>query len=75
MVSRWRADTGRASPELPEGEWYACPLCQTLFTIDELDTRNLTKEHVPPRSIGGREMVLTCRQCNNSAGATFDAHL
>ena len=61
--------------ELPEGNWYGCPLCQTFFTIDELATKNLTKEHVPPRSIGGREMVLTCRQCNNRAGSTFDAHL
>ena len=65
----------KLAPELPEGEWYACPLCQTFFTIDELDTKNLTKEQVPPRSIGGREMVLTCRQCNNRAGATFDAHM
>ena len=61
--------------ELPEGDWYACPLCQTCFTIDELATKNLTKEHVPPRSVGGREMVLTCRQCNNRSGFTFDAHM
>jgi HNH endonuclease len=61
--------------ELPAGEWYACPLCKTFFTIDELATKNLTKEHVPPRSVGGREMVLTCRQCNNSAGSTFDAQM
>jgi hypothetical protein len=63
-------DTG-----LPDGEWYACPLCQTLFTIEELDAKNLTKEHVPPRSVGGREMVLTCRQCNNRAGSSFDVHM
>lgn len=63
------------APGLPEGEWYGCPLCQTFFTIDELDTKILTKEHVPPRSVGGREMVLTCRPCNNRAGATFDAHM
>lgn len=61
--------------ELATGLWYMCPLCMTLYTVDEVDTHGLTVEHVPPRSIGGRPLVLTCRACNNGAGHRLDAHL
>src|SRR5439155_25942538 len=54
---------------------YACPLCRAVFSLTDLEAKVLTREHVPPASIGGREMVLTCRPCNNRAGSTFDAHL
>jgi hypothetical protein len=30
-------------------------------------------EHVPPRSVGGRELLLTCTACNNTAGTKLDA--
>jgi hypothetical protein len=46
-----------------------------LYTVDEIDTNGLTLEHVPPRSVGGRPLVLTCRPCNNGAGHRLDAHL
>lgn len=61
-------------PGLPP-QSYACPLCRAAFTLADLEAKVLTREHVPPASIGGREMVLTCRRCNNRAGSTFDAHL
>jgi hypothetical protein len=35
------------------------------FHEDEID--QLTFEHVPPRSLGGRELVLTCHNCNKRA--------
>lgn len=44
---------------------YVCPLCLTGFYEDELD--QLTFEHVPPRSLGGRELILTCSNCNEHA--------
>ena len=35
----------------------------------------MTFEHVPPRSQGGKELVLTCSTCNSQAGSSIDAHL
>ena len=35
---------------------------------------SLLAEHVPPESLGGRELLLTCRSCNNSSGTKLDAH-
>lgn len=36
---------------------------------------SLSVEHVPPESLGGRPLVLTCKPCNSSAGAGLDAHV
>jgi hypothetical protein len=33
-----------------------------------------TLEDVPPKSVGGRPLLLTCVRCNGSAGATLDWH-
>ena len=49
---------------------YACPLCMQGFQ----SPNQFTREHVPPRAVGGREMVLTCAPCNNTAGAEMDSH-
>lgn len=54
---------------------YACPLCRTAFPREALDTGSLTLEHVPPDSIDGRGIVLTCHQCNSKAGHTIEAQL
>lgn len=61
-------------------EFYYCPLCGRGFPRAALDTdapqdRRLTEEHVPPKSQGGRPLVLTCWDCNNTAGYTVDAAL
>jgi len=65
---------------LPEG--YLCPLCYegdgkpfTLYLPDALNMELLSEEDVPPRSIGGRRIVLTCKDCNCTAGHTIDAEL
>ena len=52
---------------------YPCPICLTPFTFDALTDGRLTSEHVPPESAGGRDLVLTCKECNNSAGTKLDA--
>jgi hypothetical protein len=59
----------------PTGEdWYLCPLClDVMLTVEEFGTNELTVEHVPPKALGGHELVLTCRTCNNHAGSKFDA--
>lgn len=52
---------------------YPCPICLTPFTTDALANGRLSLEHVPPKSVGGHELVLTCKCCNNTAGAKLDA--
>lgn len=50
---------------------YVCPIC--LRGFEGLD--DLTEEHVPPKSIGGKVLCLTCRECNCGAGHAVDAHV
>lgn len=52
---------------------YPCPICLTPFTVDAIADGRLSSEHVPPESVGGHELVLTCKRCNNSAGTKVDA--
>lgn len=47
---------------------YLCPLCYRWYP----EVGQLTLEHVPPAGLGGRELILTCRQCNSTAGAMVD---
>jgi hypothetical protein len=54
---------------------YVCPLCfpiNRVFLREAIDTGELTLEHVPPDALGGRELVLTCSECNKRAGAMLD---
>lgn len=44
-----------------------CPICGT--------GGDLTDEHVPPKSVGGRTLTGTCGHCNHNAGSTIDADL
>ena len=72
----WRAHVDHLglAADVPAGEWYACPLCTDLYDADEVEPGGgLTREHVPPQAVGGKELLLTCRLCNNKAGHTFDA--
>ena len=51
-------------------EAYCCPICGGFKSIDEL-----TLEHVPPKSMGGKEIILTCKACNNEAGSNIDLNI
>jgi HNH endonuclease len=64
----------RVRPGLYDHPTYPCPICLTTFTIEALAQKQLSAEHVPPESLGGRELLLTCRSCNNSSGTKLDAH-
>ena len=64
---------GRGDLLPPEGMYYTCPCClRGLYSHGA--AHKLTIEHVPPETLGGRPMLLTCAQCNSNAGANFDAH-
>jgi hypothetical protein len=53
---------------------YVCPLCDRGYRRNAIIEGQLTAEHVPPDSFGGRELVLTCKECNDAAGFDVDAH-
>lgn len=53
------------------GEHYMCPLCMKSFE----DVTELTEEDVPQKSLGGKRITLTCKQCNNTCGSDIDIHL
>jgi len=50
---------------------YICPLCLNEFT----QLRALSREHVPPKSIGGKVICLTCHDCNSTTGHQIDTHM
>ncbi|KAB1157967.1 HNH endonuclease [Flavobacterium luteum] len=50
-----------------------CPICQRYF--DKKDNSLLTFDHNPPKSLGGKDGVLTCETCNNEAGHKIDKEL
>lgn len=55
--------------------FYICPLCVRGFPIEALADGRLTLEHVPPKSSGGKELVLTCKNCNHHSGENMDDHM
>jgi hypothetical protein len=59
---------------LPPGDYYACPCCLWIFPRQALAAKALTLEDVPPKALGGRELTLTCHECNHGSGADFDSH-
>ena len=54
------------------GPHYICPICRDLIPRPDAFER-ATFEDVPPKSFGGRPLVLTCKRCNNLAGTLLDA--
>jgi hypothetical protein len=54
---------------------YICPLCfpdDRVFFRGAVEGSDLTLEHAPPKSLDGRELALTCQDCNKRAGSTLD---
>ncbi|MGH2664843.1 HNH endonuclease [Flavobacterium sp.] len=50
-----------------------CPLCTQYYGEDKYE--QLTLEHNPPNSLGGKDNILTCKQCNNSSGSKIDSEI
>lgn len=60
------------------GPHYACPICLDFFPLDSLDQNSpnpLTFEDIPPKSLSGKPLLLTCKNCNNQSGSELDIHL
>ena len=63
---------------LPFDKTYLCPICLRPFSASDLsdDAPNmLTLDDAPPKSLGGRASVLTCKSCNSTCGHEIDFHL
>jgi hypothetical protein len=55
---------------------YFCPQCLGGFPIEAVDhPGGLTLDHAPPKSVGGRKIVLTCWRCNNDSGRRLDSEM
>lgn len=54
---------------------YICPICGNLFDKESLGNKTLTIDHVPPKSIGGKPLVLTCESCNKDLGSKLDSQI
>lgn len=54
-----------------------CPLCLRTFgrgAIADPSDDGLSIEHIIPFSLGGKEITLTCRHCNNRTASDVEAH-
>lgn len=67
----------QVNPDIPDIVF--CPLCADakwyFFTRDDLKTRKITEEHVPPQKLGGKVRTLTCKSCNNNQGSQLEKQL
>jgi hypothetical protein len=58
------------------GKLYFCPLCYMYFLFHQLNECGndnfLTLEHNPPKKMGGKATILTCKKCNNTNGERND---
>jgi hypothetical protein len=52
---------------------YFCPICTIGYAEASTINGELTLEDVPPKSIGGKPILLTCKECNSGSGHKIDA--
>jgi HNH endonuclease len=64
-----RATASLSSILAPSVQGYLCPICLKFIP----NINDLTIEHVPPKSLGGKKLCLTCRTCNSTAGHSIDS--
>lgn len=51
---------------------FMCPLCLRTFSRDQVRT-DLSKAHIIPQFLGGRDWTLACRTCNNKVGTEIES--
>ena len=64
--------------ELKHEKTYICPICLDQFSeaaLDQSVENTLSLEDAPPKSLGGKAKILTCKKCNNTCGHEIDKHL
>lgn len=61
--------------DFPVKGYYVCPLFMKTFNLHELGDKIgelLTLEDVPPKSLGGSPVLVTCKKCNSTCGHDID---
>lgn len=58
---------------------FLCPICLSSFNLEKIEDNELQNlvslEDVPPKSIGGKPILVTCKECNNICGHDIDVFL
>ncbi len=75
LFQRLSADLASVCPAASNGANVRCPLCLGSFARKDLEAGSLTEEHIIPKELGGTEITLTCKTCNNTQGSTLESHL
>ena len=66
----------RVPQELERDDIVVCPIClKYWYTLNAINTKQLTVEHAPPHGLQGEKVALTCQSCNNIAGSQLDSFL
>ncbi len=73
LLARYEADLQRLSPSARRK--FVCPICLESLVWTEHLRRDITIEHIVPKSLAGRMTTLTCKKCNNTAGTELESHL
>lgn len=84
LLSKYLKEVEQLNITFPEGYddmgkgSFICPLCRKVFDIAQLGEQvnsYITLEHVPPENLGGKPIVLTCKDCNSTCGHDLDVYL
>ena len=51
---------------------FMCPLCLRTSSRDQIRT-HLSRAHIIPQILGGRDWTLACKKCNNKVGAEIES--
>ena len=58
---------------------FICPICLEVIDLSKFSENDFNKiislEDVPPKSMGGKPILITCKQCNNICGHEIDVYL
>lgn len=57
---------------------YVCPICLRAYDeggLVQTYSDSLTLEDIPPKKLGGKPLILTCKVCNNASGGKLDLKL
>ncbi|MDB5198067.1 MAG: hypothetical protein JWO92_30 [Chitinophagaceae bacterium] len=65
--------------DVPKHLAYVCPLClKSIFYTENIVrhfTDNFSLDHFPPKNVGGKQKMMICKKCNNTAGYSYENSL
>lgn len=73
VLSQWKMKISR--PDDQDATTYLCPISFKFFEKNSLTKEELTLEHVPPESLGGKGIILTAKEINSRHGTAIDKRL